>query len=270
MYGREKAWGEADWKRRAGYYLLGEVHTPGRLRAWHIIRELRRLGHWDARPRVIYDAGGGEGGLAYHIARRFPTWTVVTGDNEPRTIERGQRIKQALGLRNIEIRHADLRDPGEEGVYDVVICSDVLEHIEEDDLVVKHLGHALRPGGVLIVTAPSVPQPRHLPTVRWRERRIGFHPSDYGHVRDGYGEAQLDLLLGNAGLEVETVKRTFGPCGTLMFDLFFSTGDSRPNPLVFAALFPLYMGLAALDLRFATRHGAAILGIAKRPMETPA
>jgi SAM-dependent methyltransferase len=265
MYGREKAFGEPDWKRRTGYHLLGELHCPGRLRAWHVIKELRRLGLWSPEPRVLYDAGGGEGAFAYHVARRFPRWTVVIGDNEPATLERGARIKQALGLGNLSIREVDLREPGDEDAYDVVVCSDVLEHIDDDARVVKHLGRALRPGGVLIVTSPSVPQPRHLPLVRWRERRIGFHPSDYGHVRDGYSERQLEVLFDDAGLEVETVRQTFGPFGTLMFDLFFATGDSQPNPVVYAGLFPFYMTLAALDVSLATRHGAAVLGVARKP-----
>jgi SAM-dependent methyltransferase len=264
IYGREKAWGEPDWRRRLGYQLVGEMHIPGRLRAWHIMKQLKRLGHWDSEPRRVYDAGGGEGAFAYHAARRFPSWDVVVADNEADTLERGERIKAGLGLANIEIRATDLREPGDEKTYDIVICSDVLEHIEEDALVVSNLAKSLRNGGVLIVTSPSVPQPRHLPLVRWRERRIGFHPSHYGHVRDGYSEGDLRRLLDGAGLEIDTIHRTFGPFGTLMFDLFFVTGDSKPNPLVFAAMFPVHMTLARLDLAMPGQHGAAILGIGRK------
>ena len=264
LYGREKAWGEPDWRRRLGYWLLGELHIPGRLRSWHIIRALRKLGLWDASPRALYDAGGGEGAFAFHVARRFPAWRVVIADNEARTIARALRIKDTLGLDNLEIRDVDLREPGEENLYDVVICADVLEHIEEDTRVVTHLGHALKPGGALLVTSPSVPQPRHLPLVAWRERRIGFAPSDYGHVRQGYSEEQLHALFENAGLVVESVRRTFGPAGTLMFDLFFVTGDSRPHPLVYAALFPLYMALSTVDVMAPAGGGAAVFGIARK------
>ena len=272
VYGSEKAWGEPDWRRRLGYRWLGELHIPGRLRSWFIVRALRRLGCWDRRPRALYDAGGGEGAFALHVARRFPAWRVVIADNEARTIERATRIRRALGLENLEIRAVDLREPGDENVYDVVVCADVLEHIDDDKGVVKHLARALKPGGVVLVTSPSVPQPRHLALVAWRERRIGFDPSDYGHVRDGYSEAQLRELFEGAGLEVESVRRTFGPAGTLMFDLFFVTGDSRPHPLVYLALFPLYMLLAAVDVLFPSKGGAAVMGVARktRGPSTPA
>lgn len=266
MYGREKAWGEMDWRRRAGYRLLGELHVPGRLRAWHVIKALKRLDCWGPEPRTLLDAGGGEGAFSYWVARKFPEWTIVVADNEVHTLERGLRIKDRLRLANVHVRYADLRDADEEKAYDIVLCTDVLEHITEDDLVCKNLAMAVKPGGVVIVTSPSVPQPRHLPLVRWRERRIGFQASDYGHVRDGYSDTGLARLLEHAGLEVESVRRTFGPFGTLMFDLFFATGDNEPHPLVYAALFPLYMTLARLDLALPGRHGAAVLGVGRKPL----
>jgi SAM-dependent methyltransferase len=266
MYGRERRWAEPDWKRRLGYALFGELHIPGRLRSWHVIRELKRRGLWSHEPRVLLDAGGGEGAFAYYVARRFPTWRVIVADNERATLERGRRIRERLGLSNLELRLMDLREPGDEHAYDIVVCADVLEHIEEDDRVVKHLGHGLKPDGILLVTAPSVPQPRHLPLVAWRERRIGFDPADYGHVRPGYSVDGLRRLFENAGLEADTLRWTFGPCGTLMFDLFFVTGDSRPHPAVYAAFLPLYLSLAGLDLVLPARHGAAVLGVARRPV----
>jgi 2-polyprenyl-3-methyl-5-hydroxy-6-metoxy-1,4-benzoquinol methylase len=266
VYGREKAWGETDRMRRAGYLMLGELHTPGRLRAWHVIKEMKRLGLWSSEPRSVLDAGGGEGALSYWLARKFPEWQIVVADNETETLERGLRIKERLRLRNLELRSTDLRDPGDEKAYDLVLCTDVLEHIVEDDLVLKQLAISLKPGGVLIVTSPSVPQPKHLPLVRWREQRIGFSPCDYGHVRDGYAAPEVARMLERAGLEVDTVHYTFGRFGTLMFDLFFATGDSEPHPLVYAMLFPLYMTLARLDVALPGRNGAAVLGVGRKAL----
>lgn len=265
MFGREKRHGERDWRRRVGYAVLGELHIPGRLRVWHIIRELRRLGLWSARPLAVLDAGGGEGAFAYFLARKFPGWKVVVADNEAATLARGVRIKSRLSLTNLEVREADLVHFFDDVLYDLIICSDVLEHIVADDLVVKGLAQALKPGGVLIITSPSVPQPRHLPLVAWRERRIGFKPSDYGHVRPGYSRQDLQRITGVAGLEVDLIRTTFGRFGTLMFDLFFATGDNRPNPFVYLALFPPSLMLSALDLHFPGRDGAAILGVGRKP-----
>ncbi|MGH9318287.1 MAG: class I SAM-dependent methyltransferase [Vicinamibacteria bacterium] len=265
IYGREKAWGERHPLRRWGYLLLGELHIPGRLRIWHIIRQLKRLGLWQRRSLSVLDAGGGEGAFAYYLARRFPGWKIVIVDDSEAALSRGREIQSRLGLRNLELRRADLTLLDETDQYDLIICSDVLEHIQADDLVVQSLARALKPSGMVVITSPSVPQPKHLSLVAWREKRIGFSLQDYGHVRQGYSAARLQELLEKAGLTVKRVSWTFGKFGTLMFDLFFVTGDSRPNPVVYAALFPLYIALSALDVCFPPSHGAAILGVGEKP-----
>ncbi len=267
MYGREKRFGDPNWKRRLGYSLLGELHIPGRLRAWHVIKTLRSLGYWRDMPSALLDAGGGKGAFAYYFARRFPQWQVVVADDDREALARGRKIQTALRLERLALREVDLNTIEDCAVFDVAICADVLEHIEEDAMVVRNLARALKPGGVVVVTSPSVPQPWHLPLVRWREKRIGFDPSDYGHVRDGYCAADLRRLFSEAGLETRTIRQTFGRPGTLMFDLFFATGDSSPNPVIYLLLFPLYMALAGLDSILSTECGAAILAVGVKPRE---
>ncbi len=265
MFGREKIYAERNWKRRLGYTLLGELHMPGRLRIWHVIKEPRRLGYWKPTPLSLLDAGGGEGAFAYYCARRFPDWQVVIADDEPETIMRGQQIKDRLQLRNLEVNQVDLLDLHAEPRYDVIVCSDVLEHIENDHIVMRNLARALKAGGIVLLTSPAIPQPKHLGLVAWHEQRIGFHPSQYGHVRDGYSVADVQHLFRHTGLQSETIRGTFGRCGTLMFDLFFVTGDSQPHPLVYMMLLPLYMGLSVLDMSLPIRHGAGILAVGKKP-----
>ncbi len=264
MFGREKVYGEPDWKRRLGYALLGEMHIPGRLRMWHVIKELRRLQRWKDGPFTMLDAGGGEGAFAYYCARRFPQWRVTIADDEPETIRRGLRIKAGLSLRNLDVCRMDLLELYEKDQYDLIICSDVLEHIECDDLVIENLARALKPGGLLVLTSPSIPQRQHLSLVAWRERRIGFDPSHYGHVRDGYSVENFEHFLQQNDLKIETIRWTFGRFGTLMFDLFFVTGDSQPNPLVYAALLPLYIGLSILDVCLPNRSGSALLAVGRK------
>ena len=264
MFGREKAYGERDWKRRLGYWVLGELHIPGRLRIWHLIRELRRLGYWRNTPLAVLDAGGGEGAFAYYCARRFPQWRVVVADDEAATIARGNRIKSGLKLNNLEVRQVDLLDPVEPARYDLIVCSDVLEHIDDDDRVVHNLAQALKPNGVLCLTSPSIPQRQHLALVAWRERRIGFHPSQYGHVRQGYSEKDMVRFMTVSGLDLDTIRWTFGRFGTLMFDIFFVTGDNRPPLPLYLALFPIYMGLSALDVAWPNRSGSGILALGRK------
>ncbi len=46
--------------------------------------------------------------------------------------------------------------------YDVVVCEQVLEHLDEIDLAIATLGRVLKPGGRAIVGVPIFPPPLHL------------------------------------------------------------------------------------------------------------
>ena len=264
MYGSEKWICEPSAMRRWAYRLLGEINVPGRLRSYHILRALQRLSLM-GRPIRMLEAGCGKGDLAIYLARRNPHWQIVGLELEPAKVDSGRHVAQHLGLTNIEFRLGNLAHPSFDSEFDLILNADVLEHIEDDVTVIGNFCHALRPGGFVLVTSPSIPQRKHLRTVYWREKRIGFQPSDYGHVRDGYSKQDLEKKFTAAGGRVVDCRFTFGFFGTLAFDLFFTIGDSHPNPIVYALMFPWLMALAGLDLTFPTRTGSAILAVAQRP-----
>lgn len=264
LYGSEKWIFEESRIRRWAYRLLGEVHVPGRLRSYHILRSIRSLGLFE-RPVQMLDAGSGRGDLALHVARRCPHWRITGVDADELKVQRAAELARRHGLTNVRFEAGLLEELPYDTQFDLVVSADVLEHIADDERVIGNLCRALRPGGYLLVTSPSVPQRPHLPLVRWREQRIGFDPSQYGHVRQGYGPSDLAEKFRRAGAEPLSARFTFGFFGTLAFDLFFVIGDNRPNPVVFAVMFPCLMALAAADLCFPTRTGSAILAIARRP-----
>lgn len=263
--GAAKQFVERDWKRRWAFALFGEPHVPGWIRLQHVLRELRKL-NLDHRPVRLLDAGCGRGDLVTYLAERHPYWQFVGLELQPDSVEMAEVIRRRLGLRNVKYLRADVCRLLFREEFDVVVCSDVLEHIPDDRRAVANLTRALKPGGYLIVTSPSVPQPRHLPTVAWRERRIGFDPSEYGHVRQGYSLMRLKEIFEASGADPVRVRYSYGRWGILSFDLFFSIGDNRPNPILFAGLFPLLKFLGWLDLHEEPTHGAAVLGIARKPL----
>ena len=260
MYGQEKWVCEPSALRRWGYRLLGELHVPGRIRGNHVIRAISRLG-CDDRPLRVLDAGSGRGDLAIAVAKQHPNWQVIGVDLALDRAAYAVEAAKYLGLKNLEFRIGDLATLGLENEFDLIVNSDVLEHIEDDRSVLRNLFRALRPGGHLIVTSPSIPQRKHLRLVRWRERRINFSVRDYGHVRHGYSKRDIEDKFREAGGRVVSTYFTFGFFGTLAFDIFFVMGDSAPNPVVFAVMFPWLLGLGFLDLHFRSRVGSAILAV---------
>lgn len=264
--GEGKKFTEKDWKRRFAYSLLGEPHLPGWIRLQHVLRSLRGL-PLNGHPVRFLDAGCSRGDLLTYLAEQHPNWKFVGLELEGDRIEMAETIRQRVDLQNVSYLRADICRLPFENEFDVAVCSDVMEHIADDHAAFTDLTRALKPGGYLVITSPSVPQPKHLATVAWRERRIGFHPSEYGHVRDGYSTEGLKKIFEETGTEPVEIRYTYGPFGTLCFDLFFTIGDSKPNPLAYVTLYPLLKTLAHLDLHGTPHHGAAVLGIARKPNE---
>lgn len=79
--------------------------------------------------------------------------------------------------------------------FDQIICSETLEHVRQDALIIRHFHGILRPGGVLHLCSPFALHPRH------HHGRVD-NPEDGGHVRDGYTLESYQALLQPVGFEI--------------------------------------------------------------------
>jgi SAM-dependent methyltransferase len=95
----------------------------------------------------------------------------------------------------LDIQRLGLRS----GSFRTIVCSEVLEHIPEDELALAELTRVLAPGGRLIVTVP-------LHRYYW-----GKDDEVVGHCRR-YHPVELQAKLDRAGLEVRKVK----PLGSIV------------------------------------------------------
>jgi SAM-dependent methyltransferase len=94
---------------------------------------------------------------------------------------------------------ADLRDlPLEDRTFDLVLCTEVLEHLPDPRPAMAEMRRVLRPGGRLIVTVPFV---------------IELHEEPYDYLR--YTSYALRALVEDAGLEVDDVRPLTGWWSTL-------------------------------------------------------
>ncbi|WP_038163108.1 MULTISPECIES: class I SAM-dependent methyltransferase [unclassified Verrucomicrobium] len=135
------------------------------------------------RAGVLFDGGAGSGefmrkalvgGYAEKgIALEFdePTFQVMRGNL-------GRRPDATL------IQGSLLEVPLPDHTADVVMSTQVLEHIEDHQKAASELIRVLKPGGHAIITVPHPPEP---------------FPND-GHVREGYTEADLRALFEPLGM----------------------------------------------------------------------
>lgn len=102
--------------------------------------------------------------------------------------ETGATVARQRGL---SVVRADARRlPVETRSLGLVVAFDVLEHVEEDELMVREIERVLRPGGTALIAVPA------------DMRLWSAHDDAVGHVRR-YDRARLDKILSQTGLVVD-------------------------------------------------------------------
>lgn len=113
--------------------------------------------------------------------RKAAAWIAAMLEDDKQTAENG-------GTGNAVVADGGAL-PFDDGAFDCVVASEVLEHVHDDASVVGELARALRPGGTLAVTVP-----------RWGPEKLNwalseqYHNVPGGHVRIYTRRALLGLL----------------------------------------------------------------------------
>lgn len=88
--------------------------------------------------------------------------------------------------------------PFQDGAYDSVICSEVLEHVPSPEESIKELIRVLKPGGVLALSVP-----RFLPEWICWQLSEGYQQMPGGHVRI-FNHRSLKQLATNEGMSYQS------------------------------------------------------------------
>jgi len=151
---------------------------------------------------MLCDVGCGTGSFTIGAAQRGYQAVGLSWD------ERNQRVAaeraaicgaetssfEVLDVRRLDSR-ADFR-----GVFDVILCTEVIEHIANDGKLIGDMAACLKPGGRLLLTTPF----EHYRAITASdEGPFRMDREDGWHVRRGYTEARLQELCQAAGLSVD-------------------------------------------------------------------
>ena len=161
----------------------------------HLIQ--RFLDEGDVRERVACDIGCGCGALLAELDKFMKTIGV----------DRSSTARSFCEQKGLEVIAGALPDdvPCSDNSCDVVILSDVLEHIDEDRQAVERVVDILRPGGLLVCTVPAYPW-------LWT-RRDEFH-----HHFRRYRYDQFAALFADLPLKAEI----FSYYNTILFPLMLT------------------------------------------------
>jgi SAM-dependent methyltransferase len=167
-----------------------DLHTRCRYR--HLPQHFRQ-GELDT-----LDAGCGNGALTYAAYKNGNRVIGITKDQEQ--VDKSRTFFYSWGVdpSRLQFEVCDLYDlPRLNRKFDQIICSETLEHISRDDLVVRYFNDLLRSGGVLHLCSPFSNHPEHAGRFDTSEER-GWH------VRDGYTLESYRDLLEPAGFRINT------------------------------------------------------------------
>ena len=103
-----------------------------------------------ARINCFLEIGCGTGFVIQAIQEHYPQAVLCGSDY----FEEGL-VHARKRMPSINFTQQDARKMDEEELYDVIGAFDVIEHINEDELVLSNLSHALKSGGTLLVTVPQ-------------------------------------------------------------------------------------------------------------------
>jgi len=135
----------------------------------------------DGEPRGrVLNAGCGEGLFSGFLESFAAVTEIVEMDIDPPRVSESR-----ADPRHTDVTGSVTQIPLADASVDWLLCTEVIEHVQDDARAARELARVLVAGGEALISVPTPPA-----------------PEDPMHVREGYTLDQLRTLLAGAGLEV--------------------------------------------------------------------
>ncbi len=157
----------------------------------------------------ILDYGCGAGTLAFYLASKG--YQVNGVDISSRAINLAKESANRMRLKNIKFTVVKSIDK-EKASYDLVICTEVIEHVKNDSILLRKLFEVLKKGGYLYLSTPSYTAPLY------KLGLLSKFDASVGHLRR-YNVDKLATKLRNLGFEIENVSIEEGIIRNSLFTL---------------------------------------------------
>jgi 2-polyprenyl-3-methyl-5-hydroxy-6-metoxy-1,4-benzoquinol methylase len=128
------------------------------------------VGHKLVHGAKVLDVGCGDAALSGLIVRRLAC-ELVGIDTTALSLELAAQEFKRRGLAGRFVSIDGYNYPFDTGAFDAVVCSDVIEHVQDPRRMLAEMWRVLVPGGILVLTTP----------VRYTEQ-----PLDIMHVQEWF------------------------------------------------------------------------------------
>jgi len=238
---------ETWWDENEAFGLLRTVLGP--VRFGYFRRALIEKYGRDPQGIKVLDVGCGGGLLAEEFAR---LGCKVTGlDPSEASLSTASRHAQQSGLEITYRRGVGEQIPYADASFDVVICCDVLEHVNDGAQVIGEIARVLNRGGIFFYDTINATWRSWLMVIKmaqeWKLTR--FFPPDLHDWKHFIKPRQLQLWMQRSGLQNEEVKGM----------------SPRGNPFVIMSRFAKYrrglvtLGEMAEEIKFRESRDVSVL-----------
>ncbi len=157
----------------------------------------------------VLDIGCGTGTMSFYFSGRgIDTIGIDVSKN---AIEIAKRNAKKLGLSaKTKFFVADFPKSKPSGQFDLIICTEVLEHLKDDSKAISEIHDLLKKGGMVLFSSPLNT------SVLYRLNLTTFFDKDVGHLRR-YDEMEFIRIIKKSGLDIVKVKKAQGLLRDFLF-----------------------------------------------------
>lgn len=170
--------------------------------------QIKVLNKFLKTKKKILDIGCGAGTLSFYLASKHHE--VLGVDISKKAIKESTISSEHMGLKNVKFKVLDFPKEIPDGRYDAILLFEVIEHIKDDVGALRKIFKLLKPGGVLLLSTPSIKAPLH---------RLGLtkqFDKNVGHLRR-YDLDDLVKKIEDAGFKIKYVQKIEGVLRNFLF-----------------------------------------------------
>lgn len=215
------------------YFGVLHLGTRIRNRILESILNKRDLKKKTLSDKTLLDAGCGIGLASIYYSKRFKNITSV--DLEKQKINQAKSLAKSNYIENINFKDVNLiKAPFTKKQFDMIICFEVIEHVEDDVSMLKGFSKMLSKNGELILSFPSKTLMSKIAQKSLDHFKIGYVPSD------------IKKMLNKLNMKI-VEEYSFGKSILGKLVVFIDFLLRKSLPLVASALFPIFYPLLILD-----------------------
>lgn len=226
-------------------------------KSWHVRRELRKWLRNAPDNAHILDAGAGFGQHSWWLSCQREKFNILAVDSSQDRVCSGNAFVRDTMQRNLMFRTLDIEQLADKDAFDLILCTETLEYVKNDEKVLENFHQALHSGGLVLGTV---------------NRSYSEKSTLLGEVhRHGYSAEDLKSKFKTAGFSKVKTHYTLGSSGRLAVRigleiplriLKVSRVFMILLPLYYLIVFPITVILNWIDSHAAHLNGSGILVLA--------